>query len=130
MRAYEVSHWLCVSYLFAGYYSVNTIVMSAVPSNVAAHATATSAPDPTVWFQRSAGPVPAIVRAPPPIYNFSTLFPVPPIDLDLTSASMFNKIQSPKFLQIPLATLGYKIQTNLVGTPVGNPCNKSRTLDK
>ena len=32
--------------------SVNTIVMSSLPSNVAPHATATSASDPTVWFRR------------------------------------------------------------------------------
>ena len=49
---YQIFHWLCVPYLFAGYYSVNTIVMSSVPSNVAAHATATSAPDHPVWFHR------------------------------------------------------------------------------
>ena len=55
MCAYQVFHWLCVSYLFAGYYSVDTIVMSSLPSNVAAHATATSAPDPTVWFHCSRG---------------------------------------------------------------------------
>ena len=53
MGAYKVFHWLCVSYVFAGYYSVNTMVMSSLPSNVAAHATATSAPDPTVWFHGS-----------------------------------------------------------------------------
>ena len=49
---YQVFHWLCVPYLFAGYYSVNTIVMSSVPSNVAAHSTATSAPDHPVWLHR------------------------------------------------------------------------------
>ena len=53
--AYQVFHWLCVPYLFAGYYSVNTIVMSSVPSNVAAHATATSAPDHPVWLHGSRG---------------------------------------------------------------------------
>ena len=42
-----------MSYLFAGYYSVKTIVMSFVPSDVAAHATATSAPDHPVWFHGS-----------------------------------------------------------------------------
>ena len=57
MCAYQVFHWLCVSYLFAGYYSVNTIVMSSVPSNVAAHATATSAPDHSVWFHGSRGKI-------------------------------------------------------------------------
>ena len=31
---------------------MNTIVMSPVPSNVAAHATATSAPGHPVWFQQ------------------------------------------------------------------------------
>ena len=40
---------------FFGYYSVNTIVMSSVPSNVAAHATATSAPDHPVWFHGKHG---------------------------------------------------------------------------
>ena len=55
MCAYQVFHWLCVPYLFAGYYSVNTTVMSSVPSNVAAHATATSAPDHPVWFHGSRG---------------------------------------------------------------------------
>ena len=34
---------------------MNTIVMSSVPSNVAAHATATSAPDHQVWFHGSRG---------------------------------------------------------------------------
>ena len=34
---------------------VNTIVMSSVPSNVAAHATATSAPNHPVWFHGSRG---------------------------------------------------------------------------
>ena len=53
MCAYQVFHCLCVPYLFAGYYSGNTIVMSSVPSNVAAHATATSAPDGPVWFHGS-----------------------------------------------------------------------------
>ena len=33
----------------------NTIVVSSLPSYVVAHATATSAPDPTVWFHRSLG---------------------------------------------------------------------------
>ena len=68
-----------------------------------------------------------MVQALRPIPDFSTLFPVTPIVLDLTSASMFHKIQSPKFLQVPLVTLGHKIQTN---TPAGNPCNKSQTLDQ
>ena len=53
--AYQVFHWQSVSYLFAGYYSVNTIVMSSLPRNVASHATANSAPDPTVWFHGSRG---------------------------------------------------------------------------
>ena len=34
---------------------MNTIVTSSVPSNVAAHATATSAPDRSVWFHCSRG---------------------------------------------------------------------------
>ena len=44
------------------------------------------------------------------IPDFSTFFPETPIVLNLTSASMFHKLQSPKFLQVPLATLGHKIQ--------------------
>ena len=51
MCAYQVFHWLCVLYLSIGYYSVNTIVLSSLPSNAAVHATASSAPDPKVWFQ-------------------------------------------------------------------------------
>ena len=47
--------WLCASYFFAGYYSAFTIVMSSLPSNVAAHGTATSAPDHSVWFHGSRG---------------------------------------------------------------------------
>ena len=70
------------------------------------------------------------MRALSPIPDFSTLFPVIPIVLDLTSASMFHQIQSPKFLQVSLVTPDHKIQTNHVGTPVGNPCNKFGTLDE
>ena len=44
--------------------------------------------------RRSVGPAPAIVRALPPIPDFSTLFPVTPIVLDLTIASMFHQIQN------------------------------------
>ena len=58
------------------------------------------------------------MRALLPIRDLSTLFPVTPIVLDLTSASMFHQIQSPKFMQVALATLGHKIQTNPVGTPL------------
>ena len=64
----------------------------------------------------------------PPIPDFSTLFPVIPIVLDLTSASMFHQIQSPKFLQVPLATLGHKIQTNPVGTPLATLAVKTKHL--
>ena len=73
---------------------------------------------------------PAIVRALPPIPDFSTLFPVIPIVFDLTSASMFHQIKSPKFLQVPLVTPYHRIQINPAGTPVGNPCNKIGTLDE
>ena len=58
------------------------------------------------------------MRALPPIPDFSTLFPVTPIVLDLTIASMFHQIQSPKFLQVPLVAPGHKIQINPVGTPL------------
>ena len=51
----HIRYFIGYVYLFAGYYSVNTIVMSSVPSNVAAHATATSAPDHPVWFHGSRG---------------------------------------------------------------------------
>ena len=71
---------------------------------------------------------PAIVRAPPPIPDFSTLFPVTPIVLALTSDSMCHKIQCPKFLQVPLATLGHEIQTNPVGTPLATLAVKSKHL--
>ena len=47
--------YVYVSYLFAGYYSVNTIVMYSLPGNVAVHPTRSSAPDPTVWFHGSSG---------------------------------------------------------------------------
>ena len=40
----------------------------------------------------------------PPIPDFSILFPVTPIVLDLTNAFMLDKTQNPKFLQVPLAT--------------------------
>ena len=46
------------------------------------------------------GPAPAIVRALPPIPDFSTLFPVTPIVLDLTNDSMIYKNENPKFLQV------------------------------
>ena len=78
----------------------------------------------------SVRPAPAVVRAPLPIADFSTLFPVTPIVRDLTNVSIFFKIQSPKILQVPLATLGDKIQTDPVGTPTGNPFNRNQALDR
>ena len=68
------------------------------------------------------------MRALLPIPDFSTLFPVTPIVLDLTIASMFHQIQSPKFLQVPLVTPGHKIQTNPVGTPLATLAIKSEHL--
>ena len=68
------------------------------------------------------------MRALPPIPDFSTFFSVTPIVLDLTSDSMLYKTQRPKFLQVPLLTPDDRIQTNPVGAPVGNPCNKIRRL--
>ena len=68
------------------------------------------------------------MRALPPIPDFCTLFPVIPIVLDLTSASMFHQIQSPKFLQVPLATLGHKIQTNPLGTLLATLAVKTKHL--
>ena len=65
-----------------------------------------------------------------PIPDFSTLFPVTPIVFDLTSDSMLYKTQNPKFLQVPLVTPDHRVQTNPVGTPAGNPCNKNPTLDQ
>ena len=70
------------------------------------------------------------MRALPPIPEFSTLFPVIPFVLDLTSASMFHRFQSPKFLQVPLVTPDHRIQTNPASTPVGNPCNTIGTIDE
>ena len=58
---------------------------------------------------RSVGPAPAIVRALSPIPDFSTLFPVTPIFLDLTSDSMLYKTQNPKFPQVPLVTQSKQI---------------------
>ena len=80
--------------------------------------------------RRSVGPAPAIVRPLPPIPDFSTLFPVTRIVLDLTNDYMPYETQNPKFLQVPLVTPDHRIQTNPVGTPVGIPCNKIRTLDQ
>ena len=54
--------------------------------------------------RRSVGPAFAIVQALPPIPDFSTLLPLTPIVLDLTSDSMIYKIQYPKFLQVPFVT--------------------------
>ena len=68
------------------------------------------------------------MRALPPIPDFSTLFLVIPIVLDLTSACMFHQIQSPKFLQVPLATLGHIIQTDPVGTPLATLAVKTNHL--
>ena len=59
-----------------------------------------------------------IVRALPPKPDFSTLFSVTLIVLDLNIASMLHQIQSPNFLQVPLVTPGHKTQTNPVGTPL------------
>ena len=42
--------------------------------------------------RRSVAPGPAIVRALPPTPDFSTFFPVTPIDLDLTNVSMLYKM--------------------------------------
>ena len=53
-----------VPYLFAGYDSVSTIVMSSMPSNVAAHATATSAPDHPVWYHLPLTPTHNLKSAP------------------------------------------------------------------
>ena len=54
-------------------------------------------------------PAPAIVRALPPIPNLSTFFPVTPIVLDLTNASMLTNHQFPNSENVPqthpLATL-------------------------
>ena len=69
-----------------------------------------------------------MVRALPPILDFPTLFPVIPIVLDLTSASMFLQIQSPKFLQVPLVTPDHRIQTNPVGTPLVTLAVKTKHL--
>ena len=60
--------------------------------------------------------------------DFSTLFPVTPIILDLTIASMFHQIQSQKFLQVPLVTPGHKSQTNPVGTPLATLAVKTKHL--
>ena len=68
------------------------------------------------------------MRALPPIPDFSTLFPVTPIVLDLTIASMIHRIQSPKFLQVPLVTPGHKIKTNPVGTPMATLAVKAKHL--
>ena len=59
---------------------------------------------PSTHYRRSVGLAPAIVRALPPIPDFLTLFSVPPIVLDLTSSSMFYKIQINPVTN-PLATL-------------------------
>ena len=68
------------------------------------------------------------MRALPPILDFSTLFPVIPIVLDLTIASMLHQIQSPKFLQVPFVTPDHKIQTNSVGTPLVTLAVKTKHL--
>ena len=68
------------------------------------------------------------MRALPPIPDFSSLFPVTPIVLDLISASMLYKTQSPKFLQVPLVTPDHRIQTNPVGTPLATRAVKAKHL--
>ena len=60
--------------------------------------------------------------------NFSTIFPVTPIVLDLTIASMLHQIQSLKFLQVPLVTPCHKIQTNTVGRPLTTLVVKAKHL--
>ena len=68
------------------------------------------------------------MRALPPIPDFSTLFPVIPILLDLTSASIFHQIQSSKFLQVPLVTPDHRIQTILQVHPLATLAKKSEHL--
>ena len=68
------------------------------------------------------------MRALPPIPDFSTLFPVTPIALDLTIAATFHQIQSTKFLQVPLVARGHNIQTNPVGTPLATLAVKTKHL--
>ena len=62
----------------------------------------------TIW--RSVGPAPAILRALPPIPDKSTFFPVTPIVLDLTNASMITNHQFQNSTKVPqthpLTTLG------------------------
>ena len=66
------------------------------------------------------GPTPAIVRALPPIPDLSTFFPVTPIVVDLTNASMLSNHQFsvPKTVPQthPLATLTNVIQ--ICGPPI------------
>ena len=65
----------------------------------------------SAYQRRSLGPALAIVRALPPIPDFSTLFPVTSILLDLTNASMF-----------------YQIQIHPVGTPFASLARRSNHL--
>ena len=51
MCVYQVFQRLFAPYLIAGYYRPSFIVMSSLPSSVAANTTATSASDPLVRFQ-------------------------------------------------------------------------------
>ena len=67
-----------------------------------------------------------MVQVLPPISRFSPLFPVTPIVLDLTNASMLLKTQNPKFLQVQ--SLAAQSKKNPAGTPLATLAIRTKHL--